>query len=79
MKNHAKNTAIDFLIGPISITRVVRYMNQFQPFLIFRRVKGEKVGGLWQVLNKPKSMSKITQDADLLFPVSVEYNVFSIA
>lgn len=42
-------------------------------------VKGEKVGGLWQVLNKPKAMSKITQDADLLFPVSVEYSVFSLA
>lgn len=42
-------------------------------------VKGSKINGLMQVLNKPKSMGELVEVAERLFPVSVEYTVFSLA
>lgn len=41
--------------------------------------KDTKIGGLLQVLNKPKTMSTLQQGSENLYPVSVEYIVFSLA
>lgn len=41
--------------------------------------KYEKIGGLLQLLKKPKSLSTIQQGSENLYPVTMEYSVFSLA
>lgn len=41
--------------------------------------KYEKIGGLLQILNKPKSMSMIENGSENWYPATVEYTVFSLA
>lgn len=41
--------------------------------------KGERIAGLLQILNKPKAIGLIEQGSENLYPVSVEYIVFSLA
>lgn len=41
--------------------------------------KEEKIGGLLQILNKPKSMSTVQNGSENWYPATVEYIVFSLA
>lgn len=42
-------------------------------------VKSEKIGGLLQVLNKPKASSPAKLGNENLYPFTVEYSVFTLA
>lgn len=41
--------------------------------------KSERIAGLLQILNKPKTMTTVQQGSENWYPVSVEYSVFSLA
>ena len=41
--------------------------------------KGTKIGGFVTLLNNPKAMPIITSDNENLYPVSIEYSVFTLA
>lgn len=41
--------------------------------------KGQRIGGLFEILNKPKSLSPINEGSEVMYPFSLEYSVFSLA